>query len=99
MFKDIATSAAQICSVITLACLIIKPIREKLFGLEKIIEGQKSILRTSITKTYYKFLDKQEIPEYEKEAILKEYEAYVALGGNSFIQDLVEKMRNWKVVR
>ena len=55
--------------------------------------------RDRITATYYKHSDDEEptLRQYERESLDKLYASYETLGGNSFVQDLYEQMRHWKV--
>lgn len=67
-------------------------------ALEKRIEGEKCLLRNEMLKTYYKHLETKQIRQYEFENFIKLYEAYVALGGNSFIFEVHEEVMKWKIV-
>lgn len=95
-------TAASICSsvssVIALVLLFVKPIREKFLGTKDIREGQRCLLRADMLGTYYKNLDARKIRQYEKENFILEYQAYKALGGNSFIDDIAKKVRSWDVL-
>ena len=63
---------------------------------------QKSInivsLRHSITQVFYVYKDKKEIPDAIYQSTMNLYDQYKALGGNSFVSEEVEEMRNWKKV-
>lgn len=63
---------------------------------------QKSInivsLRHSITQVFYVYKDKKEIPNAIYQSTMNLYDQYKALGGNSFVSEEVEEMRNWKKV-
>ena len=80
------------------AVLLIRPLREWLFGLQQIKEGQKCLLRSDMLRTYYRHRDDGEIRQYEYENFLTTYKAYKALGGNSFIEHIFEDVTNWKVI-
>lgn len=97
-FHEIASVVGEIGSIITFLCLIIKPIRDKVFGVTQRNEGIKCLLRNEIMKTYYKYKGGNKIPRYAKESVLKCYEAYVSLKGNSFVQDIVAEIREWEVI-
>ena len=60
-------------------------------------EATKSLLRTEMTKTYYKYRDVKRMPYYIKQAWYANYESYEALKGNSFIKDLKEEIDEWDV--
>lgn len=87
-----------IFACINLCILIIKPVRERLFGTKDIREGQKCLLRASMLSTYYRNRDSGQIRQYEKENFIYEYKAYKAEGGNTFIDDIYEEVRHWEVV-
>ena len=57
----------------------------------------KCLLRSNIVTQYYIYREMGSIPYYVKESILQEYEAYEALKGNSFVKDLVDEIKTWKV--
>ena len=66
----------------------------------KIMNGQMCELRTDITAIYYKHVDEAEpaLREYERQNLDEFFEAYEALKGNTFVKDIYNKMRTWKVV-
>ena len=93
----------QICSLITslaaAVAIIIKPIREKLFGTKKIEEGQKCMLRAEMLAIYYKGRDHDnKIRQYEFENFVLMYGAYKALGGNSFIDKINKEVQEMEVI-
>ena len=93
----------QVCSFITslsaAVALIIKPIREKLFGTKKIEEGQKCVLRAEMLSIYYKGMDAgKKIRQYDFENFGLMYEAYKALGGNSFIDKINKEVQAMEVI-
>ena len=49
-------------------------------------------------RTYYKHLPHKDIRQYEFENFIKLYEAYKSLGGNSFIDEINEEVRHWKII-
>lgn len=67
--------------------------------LKKISEGQQCQLRSDITDIYYKHCDETgpALREYERKNLDALVEAYKALGGNNYIDDLYDQMRHWKV--
>lgn len=95
----IAEVCGAISAIVAFAILLIKPIRERVLGNGKIVEGQKCLLRADMTRTYYKYCDDGEIKEYEYKNFMTNYAAYKALGGNSFIDHLHAEVEDWKVVR
>lgn len=65
-----------------------------------IAEGQRCLLRGEITEIYYKHADDPAptLREYERQNLDKAYAGYVALNGNSYIKDIYQLMRAWRVV-
>lgn len=64
----------------------------------RLIEGQRCQLRTAMLNTYYACKDEKKIHQYEIENFHKNYNAYKALKGNSFIDDIYKEVRQWEVV-
>ena len=62
--------------------------------------GVQCLLRSRIREIYYHHCDEEKpsIREYERQDLDDLYAGYHALGGNHFVDDLYEKMRDWKVV-
>lgn len=90
--------AKDICSIVTLVVLLVKPIRERLFGLKAIREGQMCQLRSEIVRTYYRRHEEKQLQEYEFKNTDCCYKAYKALGGNSFIDHLHQEMQEWEII-
>lgn len=61
--------------------------------------GIKCMLRASMLNTYYKNHDKDTWRQYEAENFALQYEAYKALGGNSFIDTIKKETESWEVAR
>ena len=99
---EILLIVAEVCgalsAVAALLVLFIKPLRERVLGMRKVIEGQKCLLRGDMLRSYYKHRDEGEIRQYEYENFLTTYEAYKALGGNSFIEHIYDEVKQWEVV-
>lgn len=66
--------------------------------LSRLIEGQRCQLRTAMLNTYYACKDTKKIHQYEIENFHKNYNAYKALKGNSFIDDIYKEVRQWEVI-
>ena len=100
---EILIITAEVCgaisAIVALAVLIIKPLRERVFGHKKVMEGWKCLLRADMTRTYYKYCDEGEIREYEYKNFMTNYAAYKALGGNSFIDHIYSEVVEWKILR
>lgn len=48
-------------------------------------EAILGILRNTITDMYYEYTDKKYLPQFERENLIKLYESYHAMHGNSFV--------------
>ena len=83
----------------TLMTIIIKPLREKIFNLNRSKEGERCLLRSEMLRIYYQYLETKKIRQYEFENFIKLYQAYKALGGNSFIDEIYNEVTTWTVVR
>lgn len=54
----------------------------------------KCLLRSAITSKYYVYTELKEIPHYEKENIAYMYEQYKAMGGNSYIDNIMRELNS-----
>ena len=93
----LSTYTSAIMSVITLVVFICKPMREKLFGISQMREGQKCLLRASMLRIYYAHNKENKIRQYEFESFMLLYAAYKAHGGNSFIDKVKDEIKTWEV--
>lgn len=97
-FTNAVTVCSGLSSMLALALLLARPVRERLFGLHAIREGQKCMLRADMLATYYKHREEKTIRQYEYENYLYEYKAYKALRGNSFIDRIAQEIAGWEIV-
>lgn len=67
-------------------------------GYKKILAGQRCQLRSAMLHTYYHHLEQKEIRQYEMENFLQMYQAYKAMHGNSFIDEIHEEVTSWKII-
>ncbi len=73
---------------------------KKMTGTVKLIsDGARCQLRSDMLQTYYDNKSKKQLQEYEIENFIKTYNAYKALGGNSFIDRVYEEVIDWEVIR
>lgn len=98
IIKNIATIAGCITAVAAAALLLIRPLRDKVLGTQHIKEGQKCLLRSDMLRTYYRHKEEETIRQYEYESFELEYQAYKALGGNSFIEKIHAEVKTWEVI-
>ena len=68
--------------------------------LKIIVNANKCQLRSQITAIYYRHVDEKNptLREYERKNLDEMYGGYHTLHGNTFIDDIYEKMRHWTVV-
>ena len=91
-------AAKDICSIVTCAALLIRPVREWLLGTEALREGQRCLLRAEILRIYYRHQPDKQLREYEFKNMQQCYEAYKALKGNSFIDRIHAEMQEWEII-
>lgn len=60
--------------------------------------GRRCLLRSKMLDTYYACRDNETIRQYEYENFIMLYEAYKALKGNSFIDQIYGEVKTWKIV-
>ena len=63
------------------------------------IEGVKCSLRNDILSIYDMCKKEERITEYQLEALLMSAELYSKLRGNSFVKEIVEKIKKWEVIK
>lgn len=54
------------------------------------------MLRHSILLIYFTYNETKEIPEAQYSSVLGLYDVYHSLGGNSFITDIINEMKEWR---
>lgn len=67
-------------------------------SIKKIANGTRCQLRSDMLRIYYRNHDKQEIREYEYRNFVELHGAYKALNGNSFIDEIYERIKEWDIV-
>lgn len=99
---ELLRDGAAICSEVTVILgaitLFVKPLRERIFGTLLIKDGLKCLLRAEMLHAYYRHKNEGKIRQYELENFIRCYEAYKALGGNSFIDHIYAEVREWEVI-
>ena len=98
VFNQTVAILGGLSTIIAAMVLLVKPLRERVFGLKTMLDGQKCQLRADILNTYYRGRESRTIRQYERENTDMEYEAYKAMGGNSFIDDVYQEIKKWEVV-
>lgn len=67
-------------------------------SVRKISNGTKCQLRSEMLRIYYRHRESNTIRQYEYENFVMLYEAYKALGGNSFIDKIYKEVQTWEIV-
>ena len=92
--SSIAAIAALVGEVAAFLGIVI-PILAKV---NRISNGTKCQLRSEMLRIYYHHREKGVIRQYEYENFVFLYEAYKALGGNSFIDKIYAEVKKWQIV-
>lgn len=87
-----------IATLITEIGILLGVIIPVIIFVRKIANGQKCQLRSEMLRIYYRHNDKKIIRQYEFENFMLLYDAYKALGGNSFIDKIYKEVLEWDVV-
>jgi len=64
----------------------------------KIADGQRCQLRSEMLRIYYHRKERGSLRQYELENFIMLYNAYKALGGNSFIDKIYKEVLAWEVL-
>ena len=104
MSHEVISMILQILSLFTSLCaaaaIIVKPIREKLFDTKTTKEGQRCVLRAEMLSIYYRGQDAGgKLRQYDLQNFVLLYAAYKALDGNSFIDQINEKVKKMEVTQ
>ena len=96
------SQAEALCSEVTVilaaVAMLVKPLRNKLLGLDKLTDALKCQLRHNMLHTYYRHREDRTIRQYELEDFLYLYRGYKALGGNSFMDRIKSEIDEWEVI-
>ena len=66
---------------------------------DSIKEGLKTLLQSNISNTYFLYEPIKKMPDYLYKNVKNEFKAYKKLDGNDYIDDLMEKMKQWEIIR
>ena len=98
MIAQIASYAGSISAIFAAAAILIKPLREWIFGMGEIRAGLKCQLRWDMLRIYYRHKDEDKIRQYELENFILCYKAYKQMKGNSFIDKIYKEVMEWEVI-
>ena len=94
MTEGLKWIVAILGEIVTLVGILV-PIIKKI---SKISAGTLCQLRSEMLRIYYNHNDTKQIRQYEYENFVMLYEAYKALGGNSFIDKIYNEVKTWEIV-
>ena len=89
------TTLATLITEIGVLLGVIIPV---IISIKKISNGTKCQLRSEMLRIYYRHKDEEKLRQYEYENFVMLYEAYKALGGNSFIDKIYEEVHSWEII-
>lgn len=98
VIQTIASYAGSISAIFAAATILIKPLREWVFGIGDLRDGFRCSLRSDMLHTYYRHKDEKRIRQYELENFILSYRAYKRLKGNSFIEKVNREVMSWEVI-
>lgn len=62
-------------------------------------EGLKTLLQSNISNAFFFYEPTKKMPDYMYKNAKNEFKAYKQLDGNDYIDDLMEKMKQWEITR
>ena len=98
MIQQIASYAGSVSAIFAALAILIKPLREWVFGIGDIREGIRCSLRGDMLRIYYRHKDEKTIRQYELEYFILCYKAYKRLKGNSLIDKIYKEVMEWEVM-
>ena len=66
--------------------------------IQAIKKGIKCCLRNDILDIFDRCKDKKEITRYQLQSIKFSYDVYKKLKGNSFVEDIIERVNTYKII-
>lgn len=94
----IATFITEIGILLGVVRWVATTYRKNADRMERVAEGVKCQLRSNMLQIYYRHVDSKTIRQYEYENFIMLYEAYKALGGNSFIDKIYNEVKTWRII-
>lgn len=109
LFYSIVSLLQGVTVLITFSVFFIKPVRKWFIGAkERRVEqaeddatekeSVKCLLRSEIVRIYYANRDRRSLHAFEYENIIKLYDAYKGMGGNSFVDRVMEEIQAWTIM-
>lgn len=97
IWTQIVLICGELAAVIAILAPILKKLKRALDKIDQVNDGIKCELRTEMLRIYYKHREDKVIRQYELENFILAYNAYKALGGNSFIDKIYGEVTSWEV--
>ena len=94
----IATFITEISILLGVVKWVSKKYKSNAKKMELVANGVKCQLRSDMLLIYYRHIDIKTIRQYEYENFLMLFQAYKALGGNSFIDHIHAEVKTWKII-
>ncbi len=91
-------SLVEIATLITEIGVLAGVVIPIIVSIRKISNGTKCQLRNEMLRIYYHNHQSGEIRQYEYENFVFLYEAYKALGGNSFIDKIYAEVKTFEII-
>lgn len=96
--SKLAALSSEVTVILAAVAMLVKPLRNKLLGLDKLTDAIKCQLRHDMLHAYYRHREDRTIRQYELEDFLYLYRGYKALGGNSFIDRIKSEIDEWEIM-
>ncbi len=93
----LATLITELGVLFGVVAWVVNKYKKTAAKVELVAEGVKCQLRSDMLRVYYRNKDTKEIRQYEYENFVMLYEAYKALGGNSFVDKISDEVKSWKI--
>jgi hypothetical protein len=95
-FVAVVDGIPVVCGAVV---FFVKPLRNKFFKDKEQRNGIMCLLRKDMLDIYYANKDSKHIREYEYKNFISCYEAYKAMGGNSFIDHIKVEVDDFEIER
>ncbi|MBR2976704.1 MAG: hypothetical protein IKC50_00285 [Oscillospiraceae bacterium] len=87
-----------ICTLIAEIGVLVGVLTPVIVTVRKISNGTKCQLRSEMLRIYHRHRESETLRQYELENFILLYEAYKALGGNSFIDKIYKEVISWEAI-
>lgn len=68
-------------------------------SIDRLNESQLDTMRYNMNRIYYKYQPYKKILDYDKKAFMKFYTDYHEMGGNTWIDQLYNELKDWDTVK